>query len=113
MSPGLRCARLPALFASKGVNCGGFITAYNPRGTQQSDADNDRDHALLSALLTERGFELIEGSAGEPGSDCPLEKSFSVLGMPRDAAMDIGRLFDQDAIVWVCESAVPELVLLR
>ena len=34
---GRRSERLAVLFASGGVGCGAFITAYNPRGTTQSD----------------------------------------------------------------------------
>ena len=37
LAPGLRSDRLAALFASKSVTCGAFLTAFNPLGTQQSD----------------------------------------------------------------------------
>jgi hypothetical protein len=42
---------LAAFFASKGVNCGAFLTAYNPRGAIQSDAANERAHMELAGLL--------------------------------------------------------------
>ena len=35
---GQRSERLAALFAGNGVNCGAFLTSYNPRGTVQTDA---------------------------------------------------------------------------
>lgn len=34
-------------------------------------------------------------------------------GLKRDDSIAIGKHFDQDAIVWVCENAVPELILLH
>ena len=113
LAPGLRSDRLAALFASKSVTCGAFLTAFNPLGTQKSDIANDLAHAQLATVLTDLGLESIEGSGSEVGSHWPAEKSLFALGLSREGAVSIGRQFDQDAIVWVGDSAVPELVLLR
>ena len=37
---GRRSDEVAALLQSRGVNCGAFITAYNPRGTMQSQSAN-------------------------------------------------------------------------
>ena len=113
LAVGLRSNRLASLFAAKGVTCGAFLTAYNPRGTQKSDAENDQAHEQLATQLATHGLETIEGSGSEEGTDWPSEKSYFAFGLSRDSSIAIGKLFDQDAIVWVGESAVPELVLLR
>ena len=105
--------RLAALFISSGVACGAFITAYNPRGTVQADAANDKAHAQLAAKLTELGLQVIEGSGSEEGTDWPAEKSYFALGLALEPAKAIGIHFDQDAIVWVGSDAVPQLTLLR
>ena len=52
---GQRSDRLAALFAAKGVNCGAFLTAYNPQGTIQSDTANAQGHAELASKLQELG----------------------------------------------------------
>ena len=111
--PGLRSDRLFELCSANGVECGAFLTAYNPRGNHKSDTQNEQAHALLAAALTERGLDLIEGSGSESGSDWPAEKSYFAFGLSRDGAIAFGQKFDQDAIVWVGKHAVPELVLLR
>ena len=113
LAPGLRSGRLAELFASKSVTCGAFLTAFNPLGTQKSDTENDQAHAQLATVLTDLGLEFIEGSGSEEGTQWPAEKSLFALGLSREGATSIGRQFDQDAIVWVGDSAVPELVLLR
>jgi hypothetical protein len=113
LAPGLRSDRLAALFASKSVTCGAFLTAFNPLGTQKSDTANNLAHAQLTSVLTDLGLESIEGSGSEVGTQWPAEKSLFALGLSREGAISIGRQFDQDAIVWVGDSAVPELVLLR
>ena len=110
---GKRSDRLAALFAAKGVNCGAFLTAYNPRSTIQPDEVNDRAHAQLAAKLQELGLQAIEGSGSEEGTDWPAEKSYFALGLALEPAKAMGTHFDQDAIVWVGSDAVPQLILLR
>ena len=56
---GKHSERLATLFAGNGVNCGAFLTAYNPQGTIQSDAANARGHAELAAKLRELGLQAI------------------------------------------------------
>ena len=113
LSIGQRSERLAALFASSGVNCGAFLTAYNPQGSAQPDAANDQGHAELGGKLQALGLQIIEGSGTEVGSDWPAEKSYFALGLSLEAAKAIGTHFDQDAIVWVGPDAVPQLILLR
>jgi hypothetical protein len=105
--------RLAVLFAVTGVDCGAFLTAYNPQGTVQSDAANDQAHAELAAKLQELGLQVIEGSGSEEGTDWPSEKSYFALGLDLEYAKEIGTYFNQDAIVWVGSDAVPQLILLR
>jgi hypothetical protein len=110
---GVRSARLATLFTSSGVACGAFLTAYNPRGAIQSGEANDRGHDELAAMLRDQGLQAVEGSGSGEGTDWPAEKSYFALGQQLDAAKQIGRHFDQDAIVWVGADAVPQLILLR
>ena len=110
---GQRSERLAALFAAKGVNCGAFLTAYNPRSTIQPDEVNDRAHAQLAAKLQELGLQAIEGSGSEEGTDWPAEKSYFALGLALEPAKAMGTHFGQDAIVWVGPDAKPQLILLR
>lgn len=110
---GQRSERLAALFAVNGVNCGAFLTAYNPQGTIQSDAANAQGHAELASKLQELGLQTIEGSGSEEGSEWPAEKSYFALGLALEPAKAIGTHFHQDAIVWVGADAIPHLILLR
>ena len=114
---GQRSGRLAALFASSDVDSGAFLTAFNPRGTQQSDAANELAHAQLAAQLhglgQGLGLQTIEGSGSEEGTDWPSEKSYFAMGLELETSKAIGTLFDQDAIVWVGADAVPQLILLR
>jgi hypothetical protein len=113
LQPGLRSAQVAQLFALHGVNCGAFITAYNPRGAQRSTTENEQAHQQLLTHIESQGFKYLEGEGSEAGTDWPAEKSCFALGLDSSEAMKIGSSYGQDAIVWVGECAVPELVLLR
>ena len=101
------------MFAGNGVNCGAFLTAYNPQRTIQSNAANAQGHAELASKLQKLGVQTIEGSGSEEGTEWPAEKSYFALGLALELAKAIGTHFDQDAIVWVGPDAVPQLILLR
>ena len=110
---GKHSERLAALFADSSVNCGAFLTAYNPRGTVQNDEANDQAHTQLAGKLQGMRVNVIEGSGSEEGTEWPAEKSYFALGLALEPAKAIGNHFDQDAIVWVGPDAVPQLILLR
>ena len=113
LAVGMRSCQLAKLFTDKGVTCGAFLTAYNPRGTQQTDVENELAHAQLDAKLNAGNLETIESSGSEEGTEWPSEKSYFALGLKREDSIEIGKYFDQDAIVWIGENVVPELILLR
>lgn len=113
LQPGLRSAQVAQLFALHAVTCGSFTTAYNPQGAQRSTAENEQAHQQLLTHIESQGFKCLEGEGSEAGTDWPAEKSCFALGLGRSEAMKIGSFYGQDAIVWVGENAVPELVLLR
>ena len=101
------------LFRTRQVTCGAFVTAFNPYGVQQSDAENEQAHARLLNQVASMGLSFMEGSGGEDGSDWPAERSLFVLGLGLADAQKLGQLFDQDALVWVGADGMPQLILLR
>ncbi|MGA1342269.1 MAG: DUF3293 domain-containing protein [Hyphomonas sp.] len=106
---------LLALFAETGQGSAVFITAFNPEGTLQADAQNQAAHeALRSALsvLTDFVFE-GEGQGTGDNSGWPAEKSFLALGVDREESARLGRRFRQDAVVYSGPDGVPELLILR
>ena len=104
---------LAELFVESEVDCGAFLTAFNPFGTQQPDVLNEVAHEALVRRLTTEGVSIIEGFGGEPASAWPLEKSCFALGLGLEDARSIGVDFNQDAIVWIGPDAIPQLILLR
>ena len=105
--------RLAELYKTRGVTCGAFITAYNPRSTVRADDANHLAHAQLAARLQSLGVDVIEGSGSEEGTAWPAERSYFALGLTLELAQSVGVHFDQDAVVWTGSDAIPQLILLR
>ena len=108
---GEECAALAVVHRRYQTTCSAFITACNPRGRMADGATNaQRQEALLEEIVR-RGLAGIPGVGQHPTGDWPGESSYLVPGLGREAARDLGRQFEQNAIVWAGAQAVPELVL--
>ena len=112
LSIGAKSEALLQLYRKTGQTCGVFITAFNPFGRAQSADANRAAHFLLGEDLRALSRHVIEGT-GYPSGDWPPELSFFALGIDEGAARQLGRRFDQDAVVWAGADAVPRLLLLR
>lgn len=79
----------------------GILSAYKPRGKHE----NQQAHGALIAELQRRGYshgairELRGQYFGQQG-EMKAEKSFLVLGMDFDDALELGRMFDQESVIW-------------
>jgi predicted nucleic acid-binding protein len=104
---------LTGLYAAHQVQAAAFVTACNPLGQPLSPPDNALRMQALGSALQACGLPSIPGAGEDPDGHWPAEASDLVLGIDLHAACDIGRMHDQNAIVWAGSDAVPRLVLLR
>jgi hypothetical protein len=103
---------LAALCERCGEQSAAFISACNPYSERQIAAVNAAAHARLCVELECRGMLFIEGAGVAPAGKWQ-EQSVLVLGVSLDTAKDLGRRFEQNAIVWIGPDAIPQLCLLR
>lgn len=75
----------------------GFITAWNPCTRQTSRERNRAAQRELLALLRERGARLRAGAG--VGKSGWREPSLFAIGLPFDTLDELGRRFEQAAIV--------------
>jgi glycine/D-amino acid oxidase-like deaminating enzyme len=109
---GERNEALAALHEASGVESSAFVTAWNPFSQQCDDETNaNRQQALADELIV-LGLRFVQGVGRHPSCTW-AEPSFLVLGISLAAAKELGRGYEQNAIVWNGVDAVPELVLLR
>jgi hypothetical protein len=96
---GERSARLDALLEKHAIETWAFITAWNPGSHRIPAEENEARQAALLSLLRERGLHFFDGSGIPADSAWQAEPSVLVLGISVDDAVELGRRFDQLAIV--------------
>lgn len=95
------------------VTCSAYITAYNPYSVTKTEAENVRLQQALEQELLDRKWVFQRGFGQHPANGWPAEPSVLIFGLNLDAAKELGRRFEQNALVWNGADAVPRLVLLR
>lgn len=99
--------RLVAWMASAKVACFAVVTAENPASQLLSAAENAaRQHRLCGELT---GFQSFTGENIAADGDWPLEHSYFVAGVSREAACVLGRKFGQNAVLVGAAEGIPEL----
>ena len=101
------------IFTQTSTSCAAYITAFNPYSETMSDAENIQAHKRLISQLAQDGYEIIDAIGEDPNGEWPGETSVFVFQMSKEHAIKYGRQFRQNAIVWIDNKGVPELVTLR
>lgn len=104
-------SRLDALLEEEGATTAAFLTAANPRSKPQSAAQNASALSALDQLVAAAGYPWRAGEGREPDGSW-VEPSRLVIGIYRENAEALGRLFGQNAIVFIEKGAPPELLVL-
>ena len=106
-------AELLKIYSEISLSSGVFITAYNPFGRRRSTSENDTANKRLLLDLGKLTSYITDGEWVDSSSDWSIEKSFFAFGVSLDTANDLGRQYQQDALVWTGPDAFTHLVLLR
>src|SRR5687767_9994874 len=101
-------APLNEFLREQGVDTWAFMTAYNPRSTPLTDAENEARQANLIAQLEDAGYTFLEGYG--TGDDWDPEPSLFVLDISRRKAVSIAAEHGQHAILWGQADGPAELV---
>jgi glycine/D-amino acid oxidase-like deaminating enzyme len=103
--------RLDALLEQEGAATAAFLTAANPRSKPQSAAQNASALSALDQLVAAAGYPWRAGEGREPDGSW-VEPSRLVIDIYRDNAEALGRLFGQNAIVFIEKGGAPKLLVL-
>ena len=82
--------------ASRGVQIH-VITAWNPGDARPSFEINEARNEQLRAEISAKGFDALEALGSDPNSP-HAEKSWAVVGMTDDTAIELGKKYGQVAI---------------
>ena len=110
---GRKHANLDALLATHDVGNWVYITACNPASDQLPDSENNRRQKDLEHWIREAGRVYFPGQGVGDDARWPPEPSFLVLDISRPEAIQWGRKFGQNAVVWGTCSKAAMLVNCR
>jgi len=110
---GERNAQLDALLDADGAETAAFISSGNPGSVIRSESANQVAYVALLQSQEEAGYRCYAGEGRDPKGEWPVEKSALVVGISREDAARVGRVFEQNAIVFIEKGKAPELVFLK
>lgn len=90
-----------------------LVTACNPRGERLGEAANRAAMARLRAVVAARPWPFLAGAGGDDAGAWPPEPSLLVACDSVAEAAALGRMFDQNAVVWLPAEGPAQLVLVR
>lgn len=87
-----------------------YITAFNPFSKILTNAENKKRHEELKVKIG--NFKFFEGEGVGEDKTWEPEISFLIVGIPLIEAIEIGKCYEQNAIVVGEINGVPELKML-
>ncbi|HSI43720.1 MAG TPA: DUF3293 domain-containing protein [Methylotenera sp.] len=99
------------LLRIKNAKTAAWITAYNPYGKRQTPEQNKLLEDKLLQIINVKGLEYTTGRGLDSERRAP-EESLLLFNIPLNEAIEIGRLVEQNAILWIGEDSIPRLELL-
>jgi hypothetical protein len=105
-----KCTALDELLRKHQVNEWAYITAWNPFSKSLPDDENNRRQLALKELL--KNYTCYEGEGVGTDPAWKPESSLLVLGISKNAAIEIGTKFEQNAIVYGRIDEAAELIAL-
>ncbi len=102
---------LDTLLSSHGTTSWAFISAWNPFSVPLSNEDNNYRHLQLIERLS--CYQLYPGEGVPDSGTWTPEQSVLVVGISREDAISLGKLFEQNAIVVGKKGEKAELLWLK
>ena len=91
---------LGRLITDHGVDGACLITAFNPLGRLVSIDENAKANRLLEGAIVATGLPYFLGQGSDPKCEWK-EDSYLVMGISLEKAIEMGNLYQQNAIVWI------------
>lgn len=103
-------AELDDLLAAHQARSWAYLTACNPGSVRLIDGENARRQSALADAVSRFGLPAFEGEGVGDDGRWPPEPSLLVVGITKEAALDLGRRFGQAAIVFGERDSAAELL---
>jgi hypothetical protein len=108
---GVHNPQLLQLLAKYQPSCAAIITAYNPYSIPHTLEQNINLNLSLAQDIA--AYHTILCSGVHPSNNWPPEASYMILDITQQDATTIATKYQQNAYIWITDSTVPELILLK
>lgn len=103
---------MQSLMTTKSVQCVAFISAHNPYSVP---TNHDTNHEMMEKMLSDindDGFKYLSGY-GTDKDEKWSESMVLIFNISKSHIIEFGNKYQQNAIVWIDSTCIPELILLR
>ena len=107
---GLKNQKLLKLFKDKKLTSASIITAYNPFSEIKTEEQNSLAQLKLKESIVDSNLSFINAMGKDAQHKWPNEASYFIEDITKIEAKKLGKEFNQNAIVWIGENIMPELV---
>lgn len=108
---GCHSAEADAFLADCNLDVWCYVTAFNPRSVLLDLEENRRRNADLQALIA--ALPHRKGLGLDADGNWPAEESFLIAGLDREAALALGRRFEQNAVLFGVLGGPAELLWVQ
>ena len=111
LSIGQRSNPLDELLTKYQQSTACFITACNPWGKDLGNEMNHVKMALIEKDIIKAELPYLH-AFGSNNEGTWKEESFLIIGIDKQGASQLGRQYEQNAIIWIVKEQAPELIWL-
>ena len=90
-----------------------IITGWNPQSVPASAEENEQRQAALWQWISDHRLFALPSEGRDPSGQWPAEEGYLIFDIAPQAVAELGRQFDQNAVVGISIGQAPKLVLLR
>ena len=112
LRPRIKSDEIEKLFLQGGHQSASCITAFNPASKVCSDSENLSSHEKLIQEVESMQIQFASMIGHCIHGQWKSEKGLFLLGVSLDQAKQLGRKFNQNAIVFVGKDCIPEIYVI-
>ena len=107
---GKKNQQLINLFKDDKITSASIITACNPFSKIMTEEQNLIAQLKLKKLIEDNNLSFMDAMGQDAKLEWPGEASYFIENITKIEAIKMGKEFNQNAIVWIDENIIPELL---
>lgn len=106
-------AALLQVMVKNGYASAAFITAYNPFSNPLTQEENEQRHQHFLSIIAEKNIPHFTGFGTDKEEEWPKEQSLLLFNITKLDSLELAKQFGQNAILWIEDDAIPQLLITQ